>query len=298
VPERLTSNWLPIASLPEHILLHDVSAPVEQIGSIVHSLRRPTFRYLRLIGSFATAEDLQSDAFPGVTLTCRYRIKLEEFLDGRATDLPGLPRWEARKLAINLLRQAWDFQMERRGLRNLEMASGHYAWYMPKGLLENERVEFTDDNGKRRRKALVGWSERRKVFWHFAVEARPVLGDLPHFVLRQHVIFTPDGVSPIGSKERMHLLRRRFCKSWWNDRWRDLLVAYVAWLSGPNGYALATGGNSAIHLGNKLMAVTSPVSIARDEDLQAVPVELEDELDLDDEWDSFEDLNDEDNVRT
>jgi hypothetical protein len=213
-PEMLTSNWLPIASLPEHVFLHDLSAPVEQIGSIVQSIRQPTFRYLRLIGTFATAEDLQSEVSPEIAVTCRYRISFEDFLAGQAADLPGLPRWEARRLAVNLLRQAWNFQMERYGLRSFEMASGHHALYLPKGLAENDRVEFTDNDGRRRRKTLVGWSERRKVFWHLAVEARPLLGDVPHYVLRQHVIFTPDGSLPVESKERMHLLRRRFCRSW------------------------------------------------------------------------------------
>jgi hypothetical protein len=164
-PETLTSNWLPITSLPDHVFLHDVSMPVEQIGTIVQSIRRPMFRYLRLIGSFATAEDLQSETPPEIAVTCRYQIKLKDFLEGQAADLPGLPRWEARRLAVNLLRQAWNFQMERLGLRSFEMASGYHAWYLPKGLLEkNDRVEFTDNDGKRRRRALVGWSERRKCF--------------------------------------------------------------------------------------------------------------------------------------
>lgn len=291
IPEKLMSNWLPIARLPTHIFLHDVSAPVERIGSIITSLRQPSFRYLRLIGSFATAEDLQQDISPEVALRERYRIGLDEFLRGDTSDLPGLPRWEANKLAISLVRQAWNLHMEHRGLRSFEMASGHLAWYMPKGFVESNRVEFQDDDGKRRRKTLVGWSERRKVFWHFAVEGRPVLGRHPRFVLRQHVVFTPDGISPIESKERMHLLRRRFCRSWWNDRWRDLLIAFVTWLGGPNGGALTVGTSSRIQLEGRLMSLISPMSIARDKDLQATTVDSEDELDSDDDGDSFEELD-------
>ena len=288
VPERLTSNWLPITSLPEYVLLHDVSAPVERIASIVSDLKLPTFRYLRLVGSFAAAQDLQQDASPDVAFSEACRIKLDELLRGTPGDLPGLPRWEANKIVVNLLRQAWNLHMARRGLRSFEMASGHLAWYLPRGFLEGDRVEFQDDGGKKRRKSLVGWSARRNVFWHFAVEARPVLGDHPHFVLRQHVIFTPDGASPIESKERMHMLRRRFCKSWWNDRWRDLLIAFVTWLSGQEGCALAVGTNSSIQLEKRLMFVMSPMSVARDEDLQAASVELEDELNSGDDVNSFE----------
>jgi hypothetical protein len=253
-------------------------------------LKQPSFRYLRLIGSFANAEDLQQAVSPGVSLTEAYGIRLEDFLRGRASELPGLPRLEAGKLTVNLLWQAWNLHMARRGLRAFEAASGRLAWYMPKGFLEGDRVEFQDDDRKKRRKTLVGWSERRKVFWHFAVEARPVLGELPHFVLRQHVIFTPDGVSPVESKERMHLLRRRFCRSWWNDRWRDLLVAFVTWLRGTEGYALATGSSSSIQLDERLMSVISPVSVAVHESLASTAIDLEDELDSEDDIDYFEHL--------
>jgi hypothetical protein len=288
-PETLTSNWLRINHLPEYVFLHSVSAPVEQINSIVQSLRQPTFRYLRLIGSFATAEDLQRDVSPRVALTNAYRVRLQDFLLGKASELPGLPRWEAGKLMASLLRQAWNLNMERAGLLSFETASGHLAWFMPKGFVEGDWVEFWDDEGKKRRKALVGWSARRNVFWHFAVEARPILGEFPHFVLRQHVIFTSDGKSPIESKERMHLLRRRFCKSWWNDRWRDLLIAFVTWLCRTDQCALVTGSDSSIHHDEGLMRVVSPVSVASDSSLLPSPADPEDELDSDEEIDSFGD---------
>jgi hypothetical protein len=288
--ERLISNWLRIARLPEFIFLHNVSAPVERIDTIIRSLTLASFRYLRLIGSFSTAEDLQQAALPDVVLSETYRIKLDDFIRGKAPELPGLPRWEANKLTIRLLRQAWDLNMEQRGLHSFETASGYLAWYMPKGFLDGDRVEFQDDGGKKRRKSLVGWSERRKVFWHFAVEARPVLGECPHFVLKPHVIFTPNGKSAVESKERMHLLRRQFCRSWWNDRWRDLLIAFVTWLSRTEGCALVVGRTSSIQLDSKLMSIISPVSVAVDQNLPMVVGEQEDELDVGDDIEFFEEL--------
>jgi hypothetical protein len=290
VPEKLTSNWLAVASLPKHVLLHDVSAPAERISSIIEHLRLPVFRYLRLVGSFGEAQDLQQDISPDAVFTEAHRITLQEFLQGTPDELPGLQRWEANKIVVNLLRQAWNLHLRRRGLRSFEMASAHLAWYFPRGLLEGDRVEFQDDDGRRRRKSLVGRSARRNVFWHFAVEARPFLGEYPHFVLRPHVIFTPDGILPIESKHQMHMLRRRFCKNWWNDRWRDLLAAFVAWLSVPDGCALTVGADSSIHLERRLMSVTSPMSATRDGEMQTASLEVEDELDLGDDFDAFEEL--------
>ncbi len=162
---------------------------------------------------------------------------------------------------------------------------------MPKDVVEANRVEFLDNDGKKRRKSLVGWSERRKVFWHFAVEARPVLGSSPHFLLKQHIIFTPDGISPVDGKERMHLLRRRFCKNWWNDRWRDLLIAFVRWLANGQDCKLELGLNTNVLLSQKLMTIESPVSVATDQSVFALSYEDEDELDLGDGGDLLEEMS-------
>src|SRR5262249_24797635 len=71
-----------------------------------------------------------------------------------------------------------------------------------------------------------------------------------------------------------------------NDRWRDLLVAYVTWLGGQHGCALSVGSNSSILLDDKLMSVISPFSIANEGSAGAMTTEPEDALDSDDEWDA------------
>jgi len=290
--ERLTSNWLLINDLPESVRLFDVAAPGDKIESIARSLRVPSFKYLRLIGSFCTGEGITSQDPSLPTLMRKYEVPFGDFLRGNSSDLPGMKGRDAYNLAVNMLRQAWNFEMQRRGLRSFSMSSNALAWYMPNDFIRGNKVQFIDANGKKRRKSLVGWSERRKVFWHFAVEARAVLGGHPHFVLRQHVIFTADGVTPLASKERMHSLRRRFCKSWWNDRWRDMLIAFVTWM-GPNA-GLNLGGDTILGLDDQLFSLWSPLSLqdaatafsdSTDETIE------EDELSSDDDEDDSEDAS-------
>jgi TIR domain len=291
-PEQLTSNWLSIKELPQFIRLYDISVPIERIATTMRSFRYPCFRYLRLIGSFSELSGLQQDIPPTTSLSEVYRIDANRFLAGTASELPGMPSREAHKIVTSMLRQSWDYAMEKRGLRSFATASGALAWYMPKGFLDGDKVSFVDDAGKRRRKLMVGWSERRKVFWHFAVEARPVLGAHPRFVLRQHVIFTADGSTPLVSKERMHLLRRRFCKNWWNDRWRDLLIGFVTWLGSNDGDKLFVGENETITLERSLMVLKSPVSIVADGSnlSESLLVDGEDELDSGDDIEAFDDI--------
>ena len=53
--------------------------------------------------------------------------------------------------------------------------------------------------------------------------------------LISHVIFTDDGNAPWESKSRMHTVRRSFCSQWYNDRWRDCLLAWVSYLAQNQG---------------------------------------------------------------
>jgi hypothetical protein len=49
---------------------------------------------------------------------------------------------------------------------------------------------------------------------------------LRHVRVAGRVIFTVDGHSLLGNAKRLHRLRRSFCRSWRNDKWRDLLLTF------------------------------------------------------------------------
>lgn len=259
--EPLLSNWLTIQTLPDRILFHRISLPIERIDDAVRALNYPHFRYLRLVGGFAEAEDFQSALAPDVSFTESYRISLQRFLEGRPIEFPGLESRLAHNLLTSLVRQAWDNEVAKRGLRPYETASGATAWFLPKALIQDDRAQFADNGGRRRTKLLVGRSERRQVYWHFGVDAKPVLGRVPRIVLHPHIVFSSDGVHPLESKVRMHILRRSFCKNWWNDRWRDLLLAFVSWLAaGDETISLPVGRSVSIGLSAALFKVEAPVS--------------------------------------
>jgi hypothetical protein len=265
VPERLVSNWLSIHHLPEYVRMYDIDVPADQIGEVVARLSFPIFRYLRLIGSFANAEDLSGQQSLPEPLTQVYAIPLSTFLKGNTAELPGLGARAAQNFVSNLLRQTWDSYAKSRGLVAYEVSSGAIAWFLPANAIEGNRVSFVDQNGKRRRKSVVGWSPRRQVYWHFALELYPVIARLPRMVARAHIAFTADGRSLLEDKDQVHLLRRRFCRNWWNDRWRDLLLAFVAFLAGDNDklvFDLGEGTN--VGLCRQPLSLISPVSLGPD----------------------------------
>jgi hypothetical protein len=128
------------------------------------------------------------------------------------------------------------------------------------GQLEGNKAHFIDREGKRRVKTLVGYSQKRNVFWHFAAELRPLPNHPETLVIKPHVIFSEDGITPLESAARMHALRRGFCKSWWNDRWRDLITAFLVFLAEGSDEISIDAGGGGIGLSAAMSEFECPVS--------------------------------------
>lgn len=102
--------------------------------------------------------------------------------------------------------------------------------YVPSGLVEKNQVVFRDVDEKSRRRLLVGRSERRQLFWHLGLNIQ--FSATGRFVqIRLRIVFTTDGLRTPISTERMKTARRAFCKNWWNDRWRSLMLALASWMA-------------------------------------------------------------------
>lgn len=283
--ETILTNWMPITSLPPQITFWDIGGPMDALSAVAASLDSPWQRHLRLIATFGTDGEAPVEA-AGIVATPSYSVNVEELREHGSKE-PPIARAIGRNLILNLMRQAWDRDMAARGLVSHSNASGALIWFPPQGRWPSDRGSFKDNLGKVRYRALVGWSDKRKVYWHAGIDAKPVLGDFPKFILRQHVIFTEDGRTPLQSTTRMHSLRRSFCRSWWNDRWRDLLTAYVGTLEVKEQIEVVAGRGTTIVCGPlmKLEAHFAPLS-----DLPVLSDEEEltgDDLDSDDDLDDW-----------
>jgi len=199
-------------------------------------------------------------------------------------------------MVTNLLRQAWENFAKYRGLVPYDF-SNSTGWFVPRDLIAGNKVSYIDNAGKSRWKLLVGRSEKRQVYWHFAVTAYASLADPAHFVLRPQVVFTTDGKTPLDSKARAATLRRSFCKNWWNDRWFGLLSAFVSFLAdGRDEIALPLGGDKFAKISGRLLTFDSPYSIVGDSivivDDDTPESETEaDELDDGEDFVPFDDLD-------
>lgn len=280
-PEPVLLNWVEVLGLPTDISFFELGASSGKIAAITKTLPLPHFKIGNLLGTFADAHEL-TDALPGgVRARLAQSSATSDFISGGAP--LGIRSGEARKQLSSLLRQAWDTKARSIGLLPYDIASGARTWFPAHGQLQGDQTSFTDQSGVLRRKKLVGYSAKRKVFWHFALEMRPAWGEPLRFIAKPHVVFSLDGRSPLDSASKMHALRRGFCRSWWNDRWRDLTIAYLSYVSGgEETIELPVGSGRPIVIRGALWRVRSPVTAGEidltvDETDEALDVDLEDE---------------------
>lgn len=283
--ESAVSSWFLINSLPSHINFLRFKASQNMIDRAFKNFQSPVAQYMRLAASFADAASLRKEA-SDVPIEPAYRVPLDSFLEGRAGSGPEVAWREARKIVTRLLNQAWEQFAQNRGLVRCDFAHGA-AWFVPLGIIEKNRAVFQDEKGKKRRRLLVGRSERRSVYWHFAVSGKVNIVGQKRMIFRPHVVFTDDGRTPLKGTSAVIRLRKGFCRNWWNDRWRDLLRAFASFLAnGGEDFSLALGGSSFATIAASPMTFDVPLSIR---EVTSVSIN---EKDQDDDAEALDDLDD------
>ena len=275
-PDYLYSNWFKFGTFPRRIR-YSRFLPSSDIDDAFERFRTPAHRHHRLAISFADARTLMAEA-PGVRLEDAYEVDLPDFLAGHPSDGPRIVRRNARNILTAILNEAWARFCQGQGLLRRDFVTGD-SWFAPPGLFDKDRGVFTDDDGRTNWRLLTGHSEARRVHWHFAVSARATIAQPSYLTLRSHVVFTEDGQSLIEG-DRAHRLRRSFCKSWWNPRWRDMMRALVANLAGQaDQIQLPLTADATVPLATVPMRFCTPVWVDDDD---TIPSSLEDDATLHD----------------
>lgn len=264
IPEQLSSNWLKILELPTHVNWCRFGAESKAAAKVLAGFKTPIVPLERLGLTFSNAAAIVMDEAPSISVEHAYEFEVSAFLEGKRQTGPEVRRGDASNMMTNLLRQAWEEFAKSRGLRSYDF-SNSTGWFIPLNFIDGNKVTYIDGAGKSRWKRLVGRSEKRQVYWHFAVTAYAALGEIPRFVLRPQIVFTTDGITPLDSKPRAASLRRSFCKNWWNDRWYGLLTAFVCFLSeGQAEFSMPLGADKSVKIDGRLLGFESPLSIVGD----------------------------------
>jgi hypothetical protein len=269
ISERLESNWFPILAMPERINFFEIRRPLKslaEIQTLADEISWPAAVNLRFLVGFAELDEFQEALKDRAPLATAYSVTVADFLAGKFTDGPYIERREARNLITNLVRQAWEQAGKSKGLEECTDGRGGAIFWPRAGLLQDDIGRFLRANGKRGWRKLVGRDNTRNLYWHFGVGALPNLLSPQRLVLKPQVIFSRDGRTPLGMSQR-----RAVCKSWFNAKWRDLILAFGAFLAdGESEFTLPTGKTRGIRIAAKPMAFDAPISLMLEEDRVAI----------------------------
>ena len=274
-PDLLYSNWFKLGPLPRHIRFSRF-LPGSDIEGAFKRFQSPAHSFQRLAISFADARALMAEA-PGVQLEHAYDVDLDEFLAGQQKEgVPQIFSRDARNILTAFINKAWERFAQDRELLRRDFVSGN-SWFVPLGLFDKDRGVFTDEGGGTHWRQLAGRSDARRVRWHFAASARATIAEPCYLTVRSHVVFTEDGQTPLEGR-RAQQLRRSFCKSWWNPRWRDMLRAFVATVAGGADQAeLTLSPDAAVSMATTPMRFEASVRVDDDDTLPpSEEAELED----------------------
>ena len=263
-PEQLYSNWYSLQ--PTTLFYHELGR--DDIGSLAvpQTLPCPAVRQAQYFVSFAPAEDFAGHLGPGMFIRSSVTRRVN---DPEAPEQPRLLGYRDERQAVTgLLRQAWERLISTRALPTHTFANRSSAFYFTKGMLSEDRAWYAGYDGKRSWRNMIGYKTLKNRdgsvgirYWHFSLEARAMSDPVIGYSMRPHVLFSDDGQTIWESKERLHRARRSQCKDWWNDKWRDLIAASVAFLAqGDEVVLLPVGSGTMIGVAVNPVTLTSPWS--------------------------------------
>lgn len=254
--EKLLSNYFELEGLPEGVNIHALTPGCARDG-LAESLTFPAIVQGDSLIAFAPAGDFAAELGDG-RIWNSDAVKLEEFLRDR----------QNRNQVYTLLRTAWEKMAENKGLHPHMTSVGKAFWFAKDQVLQ-DRIAFPRPDGTRGYRAVVGYSsvgkscpgERRIRHWHYAVRPVPNPRVAPGFWIKSHVLFSDEGRNIWTSAGRLHSARRSQCSDWWNDSWRDRLLATMSWLAGDaSEIAVPLGRDLFVRLAKFPVLFDSPVS--------------------------------------
>lgn len=277
--EVLVSNRIGVETFPQHLRVYELKRPLTEAGEVAKLAKNcplPCFAHNRLLFAYAALDELQAEMGPENPLRLRSEIETEDFLTGETTS-PAVRETEAWKLMASLVRKAINKELARRGLKSREMANGELSWWFPDGLLDKNKISFTDTDGTKTYRAVCGKQKSRR--WYLGFTLKPSIGRDDYITLRPRVMVGDESGKLLPDGRQMNNARKRVCKSWFNNRWRGQVVGFVEWLRGDNECPrLPVSETDSILLNKGPLEFTSPLAIVFNDAITTDEEELQERL--------------------
>jgi len=294
-PEFALTNWFPITA-PSHIRYYKFEGLQEHMDAWRRDCRLPHVSHGRLIGAFADSRSFFDASSFQAHMTQAYQISFSHFVDG--SDLgPYVDPRDARNDVVNLLRQHFDKSASERGLLPSKFSNGEIGWFFPDGLISGNKVTCRTPDGRRIRRSVSG--KFKALRWHLCLVAKPRIWPTLVYRLHANIVLSTDGRTAM-SGDKTHTRRRRLTRSWWNDVWRDRLLAAMSFLSDSAQELAMSAGETSLRVSTWPLTTELPISYEATD--PPLPTDEDEEgniipsVDLDDHSDDLDEVTETEEV--
>lgn len=265
-PEDYLSNWFLVESLPEDIYFHLIKNVPWGDENEGKNPPFPVFPYAGGVFTFAARNDLTTAEDEGWLIPQTHKFRTRDVLDGSLSQVIDIR--QARNAMTHLLRESWLRMIRERGLAIHEMANNAWSFYFVKDQVRNDRLEFIGMEHMPSHRYVMGYKTLRTAdgakkvrHWHFGISAKPFVYPTMAYGIKAHVLFSDDGKEIWQSDKRLNRARMSQCRNWWNDDWRDRILATMHWLAvGGETIDIPVGRGTVIKVAKSPQLFTSEVS--------------------------------------
>ncbi len=287
--DHYVSNRLQLVEFPKSINIIKLETAISEKVDISKA-PYPISRHGKLIVSFATFRDLLP-FFESLHIG-NDGTDTEETLHFLDRGIPSaIEGRSARNHVRFLLRQGFNNLAAARGLNEQSLTGRRRFFWFPQNLVENDRVSYRTPDGVATWKQVVGFKSLKAKDgsvrirnWHFGVEGVPRVGFETYLAVLPHVVFSEDGHA-YESDKKQHACRRSQCRRWYNNDWRDRLLATLHFLeNGGEELRIPLAPASFGIFESKPAVLESPVNYERTVDIEeAAEHELEEHAEFEEE---------------
>jgi hypothetical protein len=260
-PEQLTSNWLRISKLPDHIYYYQPSGAVNHplMEQKCKEFQAPAIIYLRGFFTFASIGEVEKHFSDTGVFVLHSEHIVSEFIENGCSS-PNIRPKEAKKHIIAMIRDSWEKHCRSQGFYEYAF-SKQLAFHVTDTHIAIGKRKSWGKSENRRSSALRNIA--RGKLWQYGVSATPYLWPFPHIRIKARVLFSELSENRIGAVisdvAQQHRFRRSICSSWRNKAWHGRLMAFLEIFSNGSSYIdLPLSRSEFVQIESIPIEVTSP----------------------------------------
>jgi hypothetical protein len=244
--ELYDSNWFSIKSFPKFIYFHTINP--DDIDFFDKNFSFPIIPYKNTICTFSSDIGYEYKDNSLINNEKVIRIPVIDILEYKYSSA-FIETNECKLHLVRLANDGFNRMMSTREFKTYTLTN-KIAYWLEKGFLPKDKINDV---------LMVG--KRKENNWHFGISGFAKLSPFPRFIITSHIFFTIDGKVLISSKERQHKLRIKQGKSWYNNIWRNKLIALMDYLAkGDKLLKIPVGKNESIEIYSKPLKLLSHVT--------------------------------------